>query len=255
MEEIIKVKNASYILYEELLRKRENLRKEGQQIYNNYLKEFGDLILEGYRKKFECIRKKKMIAFCQRCQNRGKLVNALELREYISREMETYEDCLKEMADTIRDARNSRRISRAEVQEIKEIYYRLARKIHPDIRPELAEDKVIRDYWNRITIAYQCNQKKELEELEVLVNAYLEEHRIEAGEIVIEGVEKKIAILEKEIEVIMTGNPYAFRFLLEEEEKREQKKKELQEEIREYTVYSAELDEILKAFPIVEMYA
>ena len=63
MTDLIKVKNTSYILYEELLLKKENLRKEGRQYYISYMKLFGDLMVEVFRKKIECIRKKKMIAF------------------------------------------------------------------------------------------------------------------------------------------------------------------------------------------------
>ena len=255
MKEMIKVKNASYILYEELLLKKENLRKEGEQIYVSYLKEFGDLLMEAFRKKVECIRKKKMIAFCQRCRNRGEVINSQKLREAVTQEMKSYEDCLKAMAQSVKNAKESERVRYEEYLRVKEIYYRLARKIHPDMRPELAEDQVIRDFWNRIVIAYQYNQLRELEELEVLVKAYLEQNHINQEELIIEGVDKKISRLEKEIDAILSGTPYTFRFLLEDEEKRDQKKNEIQEEIREYSIYSAELEEILKGYPIVEMYA
>ena len=56
MTELIKVKNTSYILYEELLLKRENLKKEGEQFYISYLQIFGELMTESFQKKIECIR-------------------------------------------------------------------------------------------------------------------------------------------------------------------------------------------------------
>ena len=69
---VIKVKDTKAILYEELLLKKENLKKDGVQYRINYMKRFGDLMIESFEKKILCIKKKKMIAYCQRCVNQGK---------------------------------------------------------------------------------------------------------------------------------------------------------------------------------------
>ena len=255
MTELIKVKNASYILYEELLLKRENLRKEGTQFYITYLQVFGELLTESFRKKVECIRKKKMIAYCQRCLNQGKDINSLDLHQFIDAEMKSYEAQLKQMVREAKDAAEARSISDEDVRTIKEIYYRLARKIHPDMRPEYADDMQIMDYWNRIVIAYHNNQLKELEELEVLVNTCLAAKQGRNETLHIENVETKIKSLEQEIDRIVSTAPYTYRFLLEDNRQKEAKKEELQQEIKEYEQYAKELDDVLKAFPIKEMYA
>ena len=255
MTELIKVKNASYILYEELLLKRENLRKEGTQFYITYLQVFGELLTESFRKKVECIRKKKMIAYCQRCLNQGKDINSLDLHQFIDAEMKSYEAQLKQMIQEAKDAAEARSISDEDVRTIKEIYYRLARKIHPDMRPEYAEDMQIMDYWNRIVIAYHNNQLKELEELEVLVNTCLAAKQGGDETLHIENVETKIKNLEQEIDRIVSTAPYTYRFLLEDDGQKEAKKEELQREIKEYEQYAKDLDDVLKAFPIREMYA
>ena len=174
MTELIKVKNTSYILYEELLLKRENLKKEGEQFYISYLQIFGELMTESFQKKIECIRKKKMIAYCQRCMNQGKDINSMDLNRFIQDEMESYEEELKQMTENAKAAAKAKELSAEQILMIKDLYYRLARRIHPDMHPELADDKNVQDYWNQIVIAYQHNQLSELEELEVMVNAYLE---------------------------------------------------------------------------------
>ena len=255
MNELIKEKNASYILYEELLLKRENLRKEGAQFYINYIRVFGELLTESFRKKIKCIRKKKMIAYCQKCVNQGLDINSVNLNSYIEAEMSEYEEQLKQMAQEAKDAAKARSISDADVRKIKEIYYRLARKIHPDMRPEYADDEQIMDYWYRIVIAYQNNQLQELEELEVLVNTCLEENQGNDETLHIEDVEAKIKHMEQEIDRIVSAAPYTYRFLLKDGKQTEEKKEELQREIKEYEQYALELDEVLKAFPIKEMYA
>lgn len=255
MTELIKVKNTSYILYEELLLKRENLKKEGEQFYISYLQIFGDLMTESFQKKIECIRKKKMIAYCQRCMNQDKDINSMDLNRFIQDEMKSYEEELKLMTENAKAAAKAKELSAEQILMIKDLYYRLARRIHPDMHPELADDKNVQDYWNQIVIAYQHNQLSELEELEVMVNAYLEKKHSNMEEIVINDVENKTKRIEKEIEHIISVKPYTYRFILEDEKKREEQKDAFQKDIEEYSQYSLELDDVLKNFPIREMFA
>ena len=255
MTELIKVKNTSYILYEELLLKRENLKKEGEQFYISYLQIFGELMTESFQKKIECIRKKKMIAYCQRCMNQGKDINSMDLNRFIQDEMESYEEELKQMTENTKAAAKAKDLSAEKILMIKDLYYRLARRIHPDMHPELADDKNVQDYWNQIVIAYQHNQLSELEELEVMVNAYLEKKYSNTEEIVIIDVEDKTKRIEREIEHIISVKPYTYRFILEDEKKREEQKAAFQKDIDEYSQYSLELDDVLKNFPIKEMFA
>ena len=62
-DEIIRVKNSAYSRYEELLLRRDELRKEAFQLERQYVRTFGDLILQVFEKKIECIRKNKTIEF------------------------------------------------------------------------------------------------------------------------------------------------------------------------------------------------
>ena len=96
MEEMIKVKNAAYARYEEALLRRDNLRKEATSYHYEYIRVFGHLITESFRLKVECIRKKKIIAYCQQQVNHGKAINCSALDRYIHREMAAYESDLKD---------------------------------------------------------------------------------------------------------------------------------------------------------------
>ncbi len=254
MTELIKVKNASYILYEELLLKKENLKKEGHQYYIQYLQVFGSLMTESFRLRIECIRKKKMITFCRKCLNHGMAINSAEMDRYIAAEMSSYEDQLKQIISDTKAASEARMLSNENIRKIKEIYYRLARRIHPDMRPEFADDRRLTDYWNRIVIAYQNNMLSELQDLEVLVNSCLNETD-GSDELYIEDIDDKIEKLEKETEQIISSKPYTYKFLLEDENQTEQKRKDMQKEIDEYEQYSQDLDDVLNAFPIKEMFA
>ena len=87
MEEIIKSHNSSYARYEELIYRRDSLKKEAFLYHAAYVREFGDLILEIFRKKIECIRKKKAIEYCQAALNHGKSVDQAKMQEYLEKEI------------------------------------------------------------------------------------------------------------------------------------------------------------------------
>ena len=60
MADIIKVKNTAYSKYEEVLLRRDNLRKEAEHYHMEYIRVFGDLITDAFEKKIECIRSWRM---------------------------------------------------------------------------------------------------------------------------------------------------------------------------------------------------
>ena len=251
--DIVKVKNTSYAKYEEVLLRRDNLRKEAENYHLDFIRMFGDLITESFSLKIECIRKKKMIAYCQRMVNQGKEVSQNALFTFIEREMAEYRAELESMLADVRAVKEAREISPLELRKIKDIYYRLVKLMHPDIHPELADDETLKDYWQRTVIAYRYNNLPELEELDVLIRAYLEKLDRGEAQTEIENLDGKIAAVEKEIEKIISTNPYLYKLLLSDREETERMKQSYRDEIESYTNYSAQLQEVLDTFEIKEM--
>ena len=255
MESIVKVKNISYTKYEEVLLRRDNLKKEAEKYQLDFIREFGDLITEAFRLKIECIRKKKMIAYCQRLANQGKSINSAQLNGFIEKEMLSYNEELKKMLEEVKIIKSAKAITPATVKKIKDIYYRLVKLIHPDMHPQLADDETIKDYWQRIVIAYRHNNFEDIEELELLVNKYLKAKGYENLEIEIEDIENKIAKVEGEIEEIISTNPYLYRLILTSNSEFEEKRREYLDEIESYTNYSEQLEQVLSQFKVEEIYS
>lgn len=246
MNDIIKVKNSSYEKYEKLLMRRDALRKEAAQINMNYIREFGPLILEVFRKKMECIKKKKTLSFYQAALNRGDLLDPKALKTFLEREMAAYQKQLEQMIDDNNRANDVKMISEREVLEIKKIYRKLAKQLHPDINPMTAEYPDLFTLWNRIVIAYTCNSLNDLKELEVLVQKALEQLGQETLEIDIPDIEGKMQELGAEIQTIMDTDPYQYKFILGDQKLKEEKKRGLQEELEQYRSYEEELDNMLE---------
>lgn len=247
MDEIIRVKNSSYGKYEELLIRRDNLIKESFQLEMDYMREFGDEILKLFELKLTCIRKKKTITYCQAIANRGEAINQNELQDYLLKEMAAYQAQLNEMVDNNNAAKKSATISQIELMQIKKIHRRLAKVLHPDINPLTEKNEKLMDLWQRIMLAYSCNNLKDLQELELLVNAALDELGKDGViEIDIPNIDEKISKVEEEIAQIINTDPYLYKFLLQDENAVEEKHKALNEEMKIYEDYEKQLDELLQ---------
>lgn len=245
MDDIIKIKNASYARYEEVLIQRDSLKKEAFILQRNYVAEFGDLILSVFEKKLECIRRKKTIEFMQASLNHGKPIDKNALEAYLQAEMAAFQAQLDAMIADTESAKERETVTEFDLLKIKRLYHRLVKQIHPDINPKTNELEELSDLWNRVQSAYNCNDLKELEELEVIVTNVLQKLGIGIMEIEIPDIEDRIAEIEAEIVRIRETDPYMYRYLLEDPEKVAEKNRTLREELRSYEDYSTRLGGIL----------
>lgn len=246
---------ASYARYEELLLRRDDLKRQAVNFEREYIRVFGEKILRNFELKVECIRRKKSISFCQMAANRGEIVDRDALQAYLARELAAYQEQLKQMMANNEAVKNGVEVSPEEMSKIKRLYRRLARRLHPDMNPQLAEVAELRDLWERIVVAYRCNNLAELEELSVLAEAAL--RSVSGGEMSdmpdIPDLEEKIAAVEAEIGEICRTNPYMYRVLLADEELVRERLKELDDEYASYEEYARQLEQQLQMFAVGEV--
>ena len=238
--------NENYHQYEKLLFERDKYKKQAGEYLREYIREFGELLTDVFRKKISCIEKKKMITYCQQRLNKGEAIDAEAMNEYIMNEMEEYNLQLADMMRNNDICRNGKPISRSEVLQIKKIYRRIAKKIHPDIHPGTLDIPILSDLWNMVTDAYDRSDLKSLEELEIQINSVLRELGDDVPDEDVPDIEEKIKALEEEIDKIISTDPYQYKFLLEDEEKVQELKEDLSEELEAYSRYEKQLKEILR---------
>ncbi|MDO4489234.1 MAG: hypothetical protein Q4B67_09145 [Eubacteriales bacterium] len=245
MDGIIHVRNLSYNRYEELITRRDALKKAAYQFERAYNREFGELILEIFSLKLECIRKKKTIGFCQAAANMGRAVDRNELMAFLNREMEAMQTQLDCMIEDLEDARRGKVASPKLLMDVRKIYHRLVRRIHPDVNPLMEKSEELRELWQMAVAAYNCNDLNSLQEVEVLIEKVMEQ--LGGGNMVIDipNIEEKIAALEDEIKRIRETEPYTYGELLDDVTATEAKRAELLKEKLSYEEYSTQLDEIL----------
>lgn len=255
MSEIVKVSEEKYERYKYLLLRKDAIKKEAFVYEQEYIRQFGDLIAECFEMKIECIKKKKIITYIQRIINNGGKPNQNDIDNYINNCMKEYDKQLKAILQSNEDAKKAEVISEYTVKQVKTIYYRIAKLIHPDMNPNIANDTQIKTLWNRVVIAYECNDLDEIEELEFLVKNYLEEINYQTSDIAIPNIDEKIVLLNQEINRILETDPYQYRYILMDIDMINTKKQELLLEIKDYQNYSKELDDVIEKYEIERVYA
>ena len=236
--------------YKTLLLKRDALHKEEQIYQFAYFKTFGELLEERYSLQIECIKCKKIIAYCLSKRNRGSCIFSGELNAYIERELTPYYENLKVLS-VIRKAEQEK-IPQLEYLKIKRLYRKLAMMLHPDMHPSLANNLEILELWEKIKHAYRCNDYVALQETEVLAAALIEKYLKTEQSVDVEDLEGKVTLLRTEIDKIVHEEPYIYKYLLDDDEAVEERKIEIGEEIEEYRNYLEELLEEVNSFSIEE---
>lgn len=248
MDGIIKVKNEGYAEYEEVLLERDHVRKEALLWKMAYTKEFGKLVTDLFEIKISCIKKKKMISYCQAEVNKGKVIDRDAVFVQINKEMQEYNRQLERMIAENEAANSGHQISSDVVTKIKKIYRRMAKMLHPDINPKTDEVPALKKLWHMIVASYRANDLEELEAAEVLVKKAFEDAGLENIVIEINDIAEKIKKIQAEITAIKSKDPYQYKFLLQDDEAVKEKREALQKEISEYADYEKELDIVMEQF-------
>lgn len=253
MPQIIRIKNATYERYEELLLKKERLLKEAEGYRIAYERTFGVLNSETYEAKIECVKKRKIVSYCQNMIEIGSTIVKKELDEFVDKSMQDYKDTLSYLFANDKSKEEALiKNTPSSLKKIKNLYRQLARQVHPDMNENIKDDLIVQDLWNRTCIAYNCQNLEELEELEVLINRYLNSLKHQDFDMDIPNVEEKIFNLNRRIEKILRTDPYQYKYILADEKSINRKKEELYKELNDYHRYSDELDKQIAEFDISE---
>ena len=232
--------------YEELLCRRDQLNKEASSLQISYTLEFGELITEIFENKVECIKKKKQIAFCQKQINRGESINVDLMNSMVDQDMQLYYYQLDELMRNNKAAKESRTVDDFRIRRSKRLYRRLAKMLHPDINRRTREENELRDLWERVYDAYIRSDVEALEDLEVLARKVMEDYGMDGFTYIIDDLEDRIDRVQRQINEILTTEPYTYRELLYNDEKKAELKEKLENEKEEYRKYMEELADTLE---------
>jgi hypothetical protein len=202
-EELNNLKEMFLIVYKE----HEDLSKECVVLYNRYNLVFGKIFYDRYLLYTEILRFKRKIELYQSYLNREEEIDKNLVEVILNSELKEYEEKLAKILEEYRLAEEFNRLpllSKNEIYEVKRIYLKIAKRIHPDIDPNFNEIK--KDLWQKTLNAYKLNDLETLRECEYILDNFL--HLEESKENELDNLDQEIEKLKSKIEKLQNRNNY-----------------------------------------------
>lgn len=228
--------------YLDLLIKRDYVLDEANGILITYQKLYGDLLIEIFEKDIEIIKYRKMIAFCAKKKNYGEVIKEDELNNYIEKMMNNYNLELENMKIKKGLIDKATETDLATVKMCKDLYYKIAKKCHPDMMDEddIEKEKIFK----KAIAAYKSH------DLDTLKSLYDMVRLLEDLDNEIYDLDEKIEKITEEINLITSSNPYILKYEFTPDSIIEIKKDELKKEIKNRDDIIVDLKKKLEEFKI-----
>lgn len=226
-----------------------------KNIETEYMLKLGSIEYKAYEAQCAALRLKRKIELIQAKKNRQEKVIISAIEETLNNEFAEYQKQLDEQINKMNDALKR---SKAEVlsdkdnKELKKLYRKIVKALHPDINPDVSETQV-----NLFDNAVQAYKNGDLNTLriigEMVGNSPLPEQHKDALTQLNEEKERLQHLLKairESIEQIKSEYPYTMKEIIEDEEQTEHKKKELENILSQYneliSIYKAKIEEMIR---------
>ena len=226
-----------------------------KNIETEYMLKLGSIEYKAYEAQCAALRLKRKIDLIQAKKNRQEKIIISAIEETLDEEFAEYQKQLDEQIDKVNAAIKRSKaevLSDEENKELKKLYRKIAKALHPDINPDVSEVQV--QLFDNAVSAYKSGDLGTLRIISEMVgNNPLPEQHKDAMTQLVEERERLEGLLEsirESIENIKSEYPYTMKDILEDTKKTEQKKQELESVIEQYneliSIYKAKIEEMLR---------
>ena len=210
-----------------------------ENIKTAYMLEFGSLeysLYESYCKYLRLRRKKEMI---QAKKNRQEKIILSDIESQLDREFVEYKKKLEEKISGINRALERSKmeaLSDEEEDEIKKLYRKIVKKLHPDLNPKMTDAE--RELFYHAAQAYEKGNLNAIRMIfQIVDNGDMEEDfssSIEELRKEEQRLQALVSQIQEEIEHIKTVPPYTLKKYVEDEKERLEKIRELKQELKSF---------------------
>ena len=215
----------------------------------------GSIEYKAYEAQCAALRLKRKIELIQAKKNRQEKVIISTIEETLDNEFAEYQKQPDEQIDKMNDALKRSKadvLSDEDNKELKKLYRKIVKALHPDINPDVSEAQV--QLFDNAVSAYKNGDLGTLRIIgEMVGNNPLPEQHKDAMTQLVEERERLQGLLKSirdSIENIKSEYPYTMKDILEDTEKTEQKKQELESIHEQYneliSIYKAKIEEMLR---------
>lgn len=153
---------------------------EGPNLKSDYMLRIGQFEYKVFQLRMDAARWQRRFTLRQRALNRGETPDLVSIEKELDAEFADYLEKVKEHLRTIQEAgrhASLKKLSEKETNAIRANYLTAAKRLHPDINPDLPEAAI--ELWNKIQAAYKDGDWKELAFLTGIVDEVL--HGVDAS--------------------------------------------------------------------------
>lgn len=218
-----------------------------------YLQKIGQKKYEAYCLNVELAKLKHRLALLQAFVNRNEKPDLKAVDKEIEVQFAEYQQKIEAEAQRLAAAQDflkSSFFSSEDVKKIKEIYYIIVKRLHPDINPDLPES--MKELFVKAQTAYELGDLVTLQQILLLLNNDNSDLEIALPNLkeMVSRLQENVKTLKHQIELLNLEFPFIFREKLEDEEwietERETTDQEietLKQEIEKYKNYVTLLEE------------
>lgn len=110
---------------------------------------------------------KKEMEYLVRKKNRNESYDLEEMDDFVNQALEGMKAQYERMKEEQTQLKNKKMLSQEEVKEVKKLYRRLVKLVHPDLNPHQTKEQ--KELWHQLQEAYRNNDLVWLRELNVLI--------------------------------------------------------------------------------------
>lgn len=225
-----------------------------KNIETEYMLKLGGLEYRAYEAQCTALRLKREIELIQARKNRQEKIDLENITGILDWEFAEYVENLNKQVDKMNqalDRSQSEQLPEDESQELKRLYRKIVKALHPDIHPDISPEQL--ELFHHAVEAYKNG---DLETLRIISAMLGDDIAYMNNEDSISRLRKEKARLEEmirsvrdSIAKIKQDYPYTMKEILEDEDKLAQRKAELEEILQHYTewikIYEDKIKEML----------
>lgn len=225
-----------------------------KNIETEYMLKLGSLEYRAYEAQCTALRLKREIELIQARKNRQEKIDLENIAGILDWEFAEYVENLNKQIDKMNqalDRSQSEQLPEDESQELKRLYRKIVKALHPDIHPDISPEQL--ELFHHAVEAYKNG---DLETLRIISSMLGDDISYMNNEDSISRLRKEKARLEEmirsvrdSIAKIKQDYPYTMKEILEDEDKLAQRKAELEEILQHYTewikIYEDKIKEML----------